>query len=227
MDKWVITCEHGGNQIPAAYASYFQEAAAVLHSHRGYDPGALELYHLLAKELADFSQFSQTSRLLVELNRSLHHKDLFSAYTKSLKPLPRKEILASYYLPYRELVEEKIGQFINEGNAVTHLSIHSFTPELNGEVRKADIGLLYDPSRKEEKDFCEQWKKEIAKIAPELLVRFNYPYKGTADGFTTYLRKRFSAGYKGIELEINQKYAHSESLQEVILMSLQQVKSNK
>jgi hypothetical protein len=36
-------------------------------------------------------------------------------------------------------------------------------------------------------------------------VRRNYPYRGTADGFTTYLRRQFSARkYLGIELEVNQ-----------------------
>ena len=36
-------------------------------------------------------------------------------------------------------------------------------------------------------------------------VRFNYPYKGTSDGLTTTLRKKFGPRYVGIEIEINQK----------------------
>ena len=223
--KWVVTCEHGGNQIPAAYASYFEEAAAILQTHRGYDPGALELYHLLAKELADFSQYSETSRLLVELNRSLHHKSLFSAFSKKIKPSVRKEVIASYHLPYRSLVEEKIRKFLSEGNSVVHISVHSFTPVLNGEERKADIGLLYDPARAKEKDFCQQWKKQLKNFAPTAIVRMNYPYQGTADGFTTYLRKRFPEGYAGIELEVNQKHAQMPAVNEAVLNSLRQLKN--
>jgi hypothetical protein len=37
-------------------------------------------------------------------------------------------------------------------------------------------------------------------------VRFNYPYKGTSDGLTTTLRKKFGPQYVGIEIEINQKF---------------------
>jgi hypothetical protein len=38
-------------------------------------------------------------------------------------------------------------------------------------------------------------------------VKMNQPYKGTDDGFTTYLRKKFDPEhYAGIELEVNQKY---------------------
>ena len=222
--KWVLTCEHGGNHIPPAYAGYFQDAGKVLKSHRGYDPGALELFQVLAQELAHFSHYSQTSRLLVELNRSLHHKNLFSAYTKPLQLQLKKDILASYYLPYRELVEEKINVFRREGNPVIHLSIHSFTPELNGEIRNSAIGLLYDPARTEEKAFCERWKKELKTSLPFAKVRMNYPYHGKADGFTTYLRKRFPLGYIGIELEVNQQHINDQNFRDGILESLRPLK---
>lgn len=222
--KWVISCEHGGNHIPAAYAPYFQDAAMVLQSHRGFDPGAIDLFRLLADELADFSHYSQTSRLLIELNRSLHHKNLFSAYTKPLPAKIRKEIIASYYIPYRQLVEQKIQNYLHDQQQVVHLSIHSFTAELNGEIRNADIGLLYDPAREEEKAFCRKWKNELQKTAPDAQVRFNYPYQGKADGFTTYLRKRYPQQYIGIELEVNQKHTDNLALQLAVLHSLRRLK---
>ena len=31
----VITCEHGGNLIPAAYAELFEDLQALLETHRG------------------------------------------------------------------------------------------------------------------------------------------------------------------------------------------------
>ena len=34
---------------------------------------------------------------------------------------------------------------MSRGRRVIHISSHSFTPELNGKVRRADVGLLYDP----------------------------------------------------------------------------------
>lgn len=224
MSKWIITCEHGGNEIPADYVPYFDKAAPLLQSHRGFDPGALELFHLLSKELADFSLFSQTSRLLVELNRSLHHPQLFSPFTKGSSAAIKKEIIASYYLPYRELVEEKVKEYAEGNEQVIHLSIHTFTPELNGAVRNADIGLLYDPSRKKEKEFCASWKETLKRKLPEIRIRMNYPYQGKADGFTTYLRRRYQKGYIGIELELNQKHAGHLAIYQHILESLRQLK---
>jgi hypothetical protein len=43
-------------------------------------------------------------------------------------------------------------------------------------------------------------------------VRYNYPYLGKMDGFTTYLRKQFISNYIGIELEVNQKYVKENKL---------------
>jgi len=38
MDTFIITCEHGSNRIPAPYRRLFRGQAALLDSHRGYDP---------------------------------------------------------------------------------------------------------------------------------------------------------------------------------------------
>ena len=207
MQKIVITCEHGGRDIPAEYASYFAAHQALLTTHRGFDIGALKLYEKFVAAGADAAFFSETSRLLVELNRSRHHPNLFSMATKDLPLAEKNAILEYHYVPYRQAVEEAIRSFIAENHSVLHLSVHSFTPVMNGILRNADIGLLYDPKRKSEAEFCTRWKKELAAIAPELKVRFNYPYRGTADGFTTHLRRMFPAEkYAGIELEVNQKF---------------------
>lgn len=202
--KLVLTCEHGGNVIPQKHQHLFHKKT-VLQSHRGYDLGSLDVFHHL-KPLADASKFSEISRLLIELNRSLYHKNLFSEYSKTLSKIEKELLISDYYLVYRNEVESTIRKFIEAKQTVLHLSVHSFTPYLNGE-RQCNIGLLYDSRKAEEKEFCKQFKKELLKKDNTLKVRFNYPYLGKADGFTTYLRKQFTKHYLGIELEINQKYA--------------------
>ena len=75
--KLVLTCEHAFNTIPPEYQNLFTNARETLKSHRGYDPGALDLFYEL-KDLSDFSFFHETGRLLVEVNRSKGHSNLFS-----------------------------------------------------------------------------------------------------------------------------------------------------
>ena len=85
------------------------------------------------------------------------------------------------------------------------MAVHSFTPELDGVVRNADIGLLYDSRRKHESELCRRWTASLHNLDPTLRVRFNYPYSGASDGLSTWLRKRHpQTRYLGVELEINQ-----------------------
>jgi len=213
--KLILTCEHGGNEIPEKYAQYFEEQQTVLKTHRGLDLGALDFFNHL-KPLADFSSFSKTSRLLIELNRSLHHKNLFSEFTKDLPLSAKKELIAEYYLPYRDKIENEIKKQIHQNEFVIHLSIHSFTPVLNTIKRNCDIGLLFDSRIDKEKQVASFLKDSISSKTDNFKVRFNYPYLGKMDGFTTYLRKQFSKNYVGIEIEINQKYAEENSTQKVL-----------
>jgi predicted N-formylglutamate amidohydrolase len=224
--RLLFTCEHGGNAVPPAYRAFFRGAGDVLKSHRGWDPGALVLAERFAEPFRAKLFYSTTTRLLVELNRSLHHPKLFSDYTRDLSREMKQQILDGYYLPHRQAVERYIASEIAAGRSVLHIGVHSFTPELNGEVRKADIGLLYDPQRTQERQFCAVWRAAILAAAPDLRVRKNYPYLGTADGFTTCLRKQFAdADYAGIELEVNQRYPLQQKrawrrLQKVLIASL-------
>lgn len=217
--KLILTCEHGGNEIPSEYSPLFKGAEKILNSHRGYDPGALDLFKEL-QEFAAFEKYQTVSRLLVELNRSLHHPQLFSEFTKGISSEDKKKILEEYYFPYRKAGEEKIAEYLKAGENVLHLSIHSFTPQLNGKVRNADVGLLYDPSRTMEKQACRRLKDLLLQEDGALKVRFNYPYLGKADGFTTHLRKRFPENYAGIEIEVNQKYVKQDHLDAHLKRSL-------
>lgn len=206
-DHYLITCEHGGNRIPPRYRHLFAGFEALLQSHRGHDPGALAMARGLAKALSAPLFVSTTSRLLVDLNRSIGHPRLYSEATRDAPAWVRGEILESYYLPYRNRVEADIATAVAHGSRVIHVASHSFTPELDGAVRNADIGLLYDPARPGEVDLCRRWQAQLRVLSPELKVRRNYPYAGKSDGLTAYLRRRFPAeAYVGIELEINQKH---------------------
>lgn len=148
---------------------------------------------------------STISRLVIDLNRSIGHPQLFSAATRGAPATVRDEIVAQYYCPYRAYVERLVRQSVSRGRRVIHISSHSFTPELDGKVRRADVGLLYNPGRREEAGLCARWKASLATFAPQLRVRRNYPYAGRGDGLTSYLRLRFPQGaYVGIELEVNQ-----------------------
>jgi predicted N-formylglutamate amidohydrolase len=204
-DSFLVSCEHGGNRIPAPYRSLFRGYDALLDTHRGYDFGALVMARALAGSFRAPLVASTISRLLVDLNRSIGHPRIFSAATRGAPASLRAKIAEQYYRPYRLQVERLVRQSVSRRRRVIHISSHSFTPELDGKVRSADVGLLYHPGRRGEAELCARWKSSLAELAPQLRVRRNYPYAGKGDGLTSYLRRRFApSAYVGIELEINQ-----------------------
>lgn len=206
----LLSCEHASPKIPKEFLALFQTRPDVLETHRGYDAGAKEVFNLLSKT-SDFKLTGKVSRLLIDLNRSEKHPKLFSEFSQNLGMEKKNFLLKQYYYPYRSSVlnwlDEKLnrqwkGKLSGHDVNVIHLSIHSFTPELNGEKRNADIGILFDPKRKGEAEFAELLKSSLKSEGWH--VRKNYPYLGIADGFTTYLRKKFQVGYHGLEIELNQ-----------------------
>jgi len=205
--RLVLTCEHGGNRIPARYLPLFVGRDRLLHSHRGYDRGALWLARWLARALRAPLYAAANSRLLIDLNRSLHNPRVCSDQTRRLSHSERDNIVARYYSPHRDRIEQHIGKLTTRDVPVLHIAVHSFTPRLGGLTRNADVGLLYDPRRPSERDFCIGWQVALKAAAPHLCVRRNYPYRGSDDGLTSHLRCRFPRRlYLGVELEINQRH---------------------
>lgn len=227
---FIISCEHATNDVPAAYRELLGADCALLGSHRGYDPGALEFAGLLADTMGSPLFVGRVSRLLVDLNRTLgNHRSPPIPSRPALSCSQRAEILSQYYHPYRQQVERAVADRLAQGKRVLHLSIHSFTPVLAGVTRSTDVGFLYDPRRPLEKEFCGRWRARLAAREGSWRLRRNYPYRGSSDGFVTALRRKFPAErYLGLELEINQHYPLNDQegwgrLQQELLTSLLEV----
>jgi predicted N-formylglutamate amidohydrolase len=204
IDQLLLTCEHASNRIPAEYAGLFRDAQRALDSHRGWDKGALELARLLERRLGRPLLVTTWSRLLVEPNRTPSNPRIWSTFTANLPRDERARILERWWRPHRKKVEEAVAAGLERGRVV-HVAVHSFAPEIGGEVRNADVSLLYDSRRKQEARFCDRWTAILVELDRKLRIRRNYPYLGKADGLTTALRKRYpESRYLGVELEINQ-----------------------
>jgi len=203
----LLTCEHGGARVPPQYGDLFAGPSAqrLLQTHRGCDFGALALACALQRSLGAPLYASTVTRLLVDLNRSVGHPLLFSEVSKKLGAADRAALLEEHYFPHRDAVEAWIEERVRRGHQVVHVGVHGFTPRVDGQLRTADVGLLYDPSRATERAFCQRWKDALGEVDPDLRVRRNYPYLGKTDGFVTYLRRIFDQSrYVGVELEVNQ-----------------------
>lgn len=204
----VLSCEHGGARVPRPWRPLFAGKERLLASHRGFDPGALDLARALARRLRAPLVASLVTRLLADPNRSPGHRALHSRLVRE-SGADTDAIVRLCHAPHRAGVRRAIACAAGRsGRPVTHVAVHTFTPVLRGERRRADVGLLYDPSRERERRFAESWRGAIRRLAPALRVRRNDPYRGTSDGLPTAIRREIpDARYAGIELEVNQRFA--------------------
>lgn len=210
-ERIVVTCEHASNALPRGIGKLGASAAA-LRSHAAWDKGSREIASILAHRL-DAAHFAgRYTRLLVDLNRSRQSRNLMPkerfgykiSGNRTLSRKEREERIEKYYTPYREAVETAIRNTIASEGVCVHLSVHTFVSNLDGDVRNADVGILYDPQRRKERVFAERMRDSF--LAAKVPTRLNYPYEGTGDGFTTYLRKCLpKTKYLGIEIEVNQR----------------------
>jgi predicted N-formylglutamate amidohydrolase len=211
IDGLVLACEHASKAVPLRYGRLFRRREALLDSHRGWDPGALELARSLARRFATPLFRGVVTRLLVDLNRSLQSPTLFSEYSLRLEEKERLAVLARYWEPYRHAVRRCLEERLAAGGRVLHFSVHSFTPRLRGEARRTDLGLLFDPKRTAEERFCRDLRSALQRELPALRIDMNEPYSGVSDGLTTTLRAELPRSrYLGIEFEVNQRFPRGD-----------------
>jgi predicted N-formylglutamate amidohydrolase len=210
-ERLVVTCEHASNAVPKKLSPGLGVGGSVLRTHVAWDRGSRELASILAHRLGATQFMGRQTRLVVDLNRNRGSRQLipttsFGVAIPGNRKLTRQEREArieKYWQPYRDAVERAVQRAIDEAGECIHFSVHTFVPKLDGKVRSAEVGILYDPRRPRERKFAEALRARLEEAF--LDVRMNYPYKGASDGLTTFLRNRFpKSRYIGIELEVNQ-----------------------
>lgn len=215
----ILSCEHAGNKVPQRYRKLFSADPNILQTHRAYDIGIAAIAEQVGDLLkCPFCRYDWT-RLLIDVNRT-HLGSLFSDFSRPLKQEDKQALIDLYYLPYRTQLEQRVRELCS-ANQILHLSMHSFTPVLKGITRNADIGILYDPARRQERQFAIELQNRLREQSG-LRIRRNYPYRGSADGMTSWLRKKYpELRYLGIEIELNQALLiSSESMQRIDLAKL-------
>tara|TARA_A100001391_G_scaffold3676_2_gene2920 strand:+ start:1294 stop:2049 length:756 start_codon:yes stop_codon:yes gene_type:complete len=217
----LITCDTGGWKTPTRLRSHLDDTE--LSSSDQMVAGEIGVDRLVRQGIDREANFA-TRRLaycsggiaicneyradLIDVGRSLHHRDLFSPAVRELPAATRSAIIEEIYTPYRTRVERQLLDMLRTWSYVVHLSVRTFNAKTrDGRWRRGDIGLLYDPSREDEVDWCMDLVEELYHTAPDLKVRRNHPWRGTNDSLTKALRGQFLPDvYLGIEVVLNRSW---------------------
>ena len=221
-----LTCEHASNGVPVSLKNKIKIPQSILDSHRGWDPGTLELAKAIAtaatptpvSALAKSTKNNKVlagefSRLVIDLNRTESNPEVFSKWSRENLTDQNRKWCLSKHRKFRQSSLKAVNRILlTPKTHVIHLSVHSFTPKLKNQIRSTGIGILFDPGRNLEAKIARRLIRilkaaAIAAGIDRIRIDANKPYRGTDDGHTSELRKKITpARYSGIEIEVNQKF---------------------
>ena len=148
---YFFSCEHAGRAVPAGF-DVEDFGHDRIDSHNGWDPGAGHLTRGLADRLGSGAILGRWTRLLVDLNRSPADRELIRRSVEGLPvpanleltPLERSRRLRLFFDPFHRVFDLELDRVRSTCGGVVLVSVHSFTPVLEGRRRPMEFGLLFD-----------------------------------------------------------------------------------
>jgi predicted N-formylglutamate amidohydrolase len=203
--RFLLLGDHAGNLVPERLGSLGLDQAT-LGQHIALDLGVSELGQVLSASLdAPFIE-QRYSRLVIDCNRSLDDPTSIAGESDgvdipangTLSPADRSARIGEIFEPYHDAIDGLLAQKDRAGKPVIVVSLHSFTPSLNGMSRPWEVGVLHGGGR------AEFARAVLFALGQEdLVVGDNQPYRFDGTDYTVP-RHAFLSGRYYVELEIRQ-----------------------
>ncbi|MBK1646431.1 N-formylglutamate amidohydrolase [Thiocapsa imhoffii] len=144
----VLVCDHASNRVPRRLGT-LGLTPSQLDDHIAWDPGAEQVAQGLAQQLDAPLILSSFSRLVIDCNRPLGHPNSIAMISDgvtipgnvNLSSDERRVRATTLFQPYHDAIDGLLSQ--RSGHACCLLSIHSFTPILDGQVRPWPVGVSH------------------------------------------------------------------------------------
>jgi predicted N-formylglutamate amidohydrolase len=148
----VLLCDHASNRVPERLGTLGLNPVQ-LAAHIGWDPGAADVARRLSARLDAPLVLSGYSRLVIDCNRPLRSAESIVEESAGvpvprncgLSPAERESRINALFRPYHDAIDELLNGRSRRPSLL--LSVHSFTPVLNGRPRPWRIGISYGHNR--------------------------------------------------------------------------------
>ena len=198
----LLICDHASNRVPCELAGLGLDASA-LARHIGWDIGAGALTERLAARLDAPAVLCRFSRLVIDPNRPLDHRQSILAESDGVR-VPGNRALdaaegerraAAYFWPYHAALAAAVAAL----PAPALIAVHSFTPALAGSDRPWHAGVLHDDDVR----LAAPMLRAFAAYG-DLRVGDNEPYTGYSDMTFTLGHHARGGALASVALEVRQ-----------------------
>jgi len=177
----LILCDHASRHIPPAYHGLGLPPRQ-LTRHIAWDIGAGEVSRRLAGLLDAPAVLCGTSRLVIDCNRPFsadgsiprHSDGVVIPGNSRLDQAERQRRIERYFQPYHDEIARRIQVHLRNGAPLALVSIHSFTPVMDGFERPWHVGLLWDKDDRLAAPLIQKLRRDA-----DLCVGENKPYDGS------------------------------------------------
>ncbi len=220
----LLVCDHASNRFPQSLGSMGLDYLDRV-SHMTLDIGAGAIAESLADKLGATALLCQYSRLVVDCNRKLSDNSVFLENSEgvdipgnqNLQITEKERRVSEIYWPYHNAIEAQICRLRDQYINPIVISIHSFTPVMNGEDREWEMGVLWD----KDQITAEFFLNKLTDAG--FFVGNNEPYSGKAPEDFTIDYHAEPIGLPHVGIEIRQDLINHDEGVERITDTLQEV----
>ncbi|MGD8325638.1 MAG: N-formylglutamate amidohydrolase [Sphingomonadales bacterium] len=182
----LLIADHASSEIPQDYDQLGLEPAWITN-HIAYDIGTKDLCISLQKAFEARAVMAGFSRLLVDPNRPLDHETLipqlsdniFIPGNADISEEERGKRIAKFHTPYHEAIAAEVARIQAGGQKPIIVSIHSFTPIMNGQQRPWHAAVLWNHY-----DKLAHAVADALEARGDVVVGRNVPYSGKILNYT-------------------------------------------
>lgn len=209
----LLIADHACNVLPDEYGTLGLDTSD-FRRHIAYDIGIEQVTRQLASRLDVPAVLCGFSRLLIDPNRGADDPTLIrQLYDHTIIPgnyplgdEERAQRIERWYRPYHGAIAAMLARVEEKSAAAPFLvSLHSFTPQMQGVTRPWHVGILWDAD-----DRAVLPLFEILRRDPSILVGDNEPYDGALAGDTMSVHATAN-GLAHVLIEIRQDLIATEN----------------
>ena len=201
----VLVCDHAGRGIPARLGS-LGLTPPDLDRHIAWDIGAGALAVQVGRLLDACVVRQAYSRLVIDCNRGPGRDDLVPAVSDGVRIPANADLsdedlqnrLAAIHAPYHAGISAVLDARHGESRSASIVSVHSFTPVMNGASRPWEVGVLHSGDSPLSERMLVQLSADDG-----LSVGDNQPYALGEIDYTVPLHAQ-GRGLDYLELEVRQ-----------------------
>jgi predicted N-formylglutamate amidohydrolase len=178
--RLVLISDHAGRAIPRRLGK-LGLTQNELDQHIGWDIGIGAMARRMAAALDAPAVIAGYSRLVIDCNRRLDDPSSIAQESdripvpgnRGLQPADRKARADAIFRPYHDAIEAAIAAKRSAGEVPAIVSLHSFTPRMNGFARPWHVGVLWNRDPRIPVPLMARLLRETG-----IVVGDNEPYSG-------------------------------------------------